>query len=139
MKLKNDLDPTNIQQMSLNPTKIQQMSKKPNRNPTNETKTQQKSNNSSEKPNKNPTKKPNIDGRCWVLGSSKNQTKNPTFCWICWILVGFFLLGCRPQALSAFLALHDNFSRNFSGNIFGHHPDKCCGYLYQHLTDNLFG
>ena len=87
MKLKKDLDPT----------KIQQMSKKPNRNPTNETKTQQKSNNSSEKPNKNPAKKPNIDGRCWVLGSSKNPTKNPTFCWICWILVGFFLLGCRPQ------------------------------------------
>ena len=92
MKLKKDLDPT----------KIQQMSKKPNRNPTNETKTQQKSNNSSEKPNKNPTKKPNIDGRCWVLGSSKNPTKNPTFCWICWILVGFFLLGCRPQLAAIF-------------------------------------
>ena len=44
MKLKKDLGPT----------KIQQMSKKPNRNPTNETKTQQKSNNSSEKPNKKP-------------------------------------------------------------------------------------
>ena len=88
MKLKKNLDPT----------KIQRMSKKPNRNPTNETKTQQKSNNPSEKPNKNPTKKPNIDGRCWVLGSSKNPTKNPTFCWICWILVGFFLLGCRPQS-----------------------------------------
>ena len=114
MKLKNDLDPTNIQQMSLNPTKIQQMSKKPNKNPTNETKTQQKSNNSSEKPNKNPTKKPNIDGRCWVLGSSKNQTKNPTFCWICWILVGFFLLGCRPQLCSSKFLL----SRRLSFELF---------------------
>ena len=72
MKLNKDLDPTNIQQMS----------QKPNKNQTNLP--------------KNPTKKPNIDGRCWVLGSSKN----PTFCWICWILVGFFLLGCRPQTLT---------------------------------------
>ena len=47
----------------LNPTKIQQMSKKSNKNPTNEPKTQQESNNSSEKPNKFPTKKPNIEGR----------------------------------------------------------------------------
>jgi hypothetical protein len=42
MKLKKDLDPTNIQQMS----------QKPNKNPTDEQKTQQKSN----KWDKNPTK-----------------------------------------------------------------------------------
>ena len=67
MKLNKDLDPT----------KIQQMSQKPNKNPTNETKTQQKSNNPSKKTQQKSNKKTQHWRSLLGVGVFKKPNKKP--------------------------------------------------------------